>query len=107
MNKKNSPSPTVAPRLESETPRRRILPAKPVLRFTPTAWAKLLYLRDVGPVEVGGFAITPADNLLLELVDLAHQVTQGWYNHGPTLIQLLQGFDLADQVGQQAAELSS
>src|SRR5690606_7021560 len=38
---------------------------RPKLRFTPTAWAKLLYLRDIGPTEVGGFGITPADDLLL------------------------------------------
>ena len=36
----------------------------PGLRFSPTAWAKLLYLRDVGPTEVGGFGIAPADDLL-------------------------------------------
>ena len=27
------------------------------LRFSPTAWAKLLYLRDFGRTEVGGFGI--------------------------------------------------
>jgi hypothetical protein len=36
-----------------------------MLRYTPTAWAKLLYLRDVGETEIGGFGITPADDLLL------------------------------------------
>ena len=40
-------------------------PATPTLRFTPTAWAKLLYLRDLGDTEVGGFGITPASDLLL------------------------------------------
>ena len=35
------------------------------LRFTPYAWAKLLYLRDIGPTEVGGFGISAADDLLL------------------------------------------
>lgn len=35
-----------------------------VLRFSPTAWAKLLFLRDVGDTEIGGFAITPPDDLL-------------------------------------------
>ena len=38
---------------------------QPRLRFSPTAWAKLLYLRESGPTEVGGFGITPADDLLL------------------------------------------
>lgn len=37
---------------------------RPVLRFSPTAWAKLLCLRDQGPTEVGGFGITTADDLL-------------------------------------------
>jgi proteasome lid subunit RPN8/RPN11 len=37
---------------------------KPTLRFSPTAWAKLLYLRDRGTSEVGGFGITPPDDLL-------------------------------------------
>jgi proteasome lid subunit RPN8/RPN11 len=41
------------------------LPPRPVLRFSPTAWAKLLCLRDLGPTEVGGFAITSAEDLLL------------------------------------------
>ena len=27
----------------------------PVLRFSPTAWAKLLFLRDAGDTEIGGF----------------------------------------------------
>ena len=37
---------------------------KPVLRFSPTAWAKLLFMRDVTDNEVGGFGITDADDLL-------------------------------------------
>ena len=39
----------------------RVIPA---LRFGPTAWAKLLYLRDRSENEVGGFGITDADDLL-------------------------------------------
>lgn len=35
------------------------------LRFTPYAWAKLLFLRDAGDTEVGGFGISSADDLLL------------------------------------------
>jgi hypothetical protein len=34
------------------------------LRFSPTAWAKLLFLRDCGPTEVGGFGIAAAGDLL-------------------------------------------
>ena len=37
----------------------------PVLRFTPTAWAKLLYFRDRGGTEIGGFGISALDDLLL------------------------------------------
>lgn len=36
----------------------------PTLWFSPTAWAKLLYLRDLGETEVGGFGISAADDLL-------------------------------------------
>lgn len=46
----------------------------PSLRFSPTAWAKLLYLRDYGNTEVGGFAVTSAEDLLLvEDVQLVKQ----------------------------------
>lgn len=37
---------------------------RPILRFSPTAWAKLLYLRDRGPTEVGGFGLSAADDFL-------------------------------------------
>ena len=36
-----------------------------MLRFTPWAWAKLVFLRDLGPTEVGGFGISAEDDLLL------------------------------------------
>jgi proteasome lid subunit RPN8/RPN11 len=39
-------------------------PAAPALRFSPTAWAKLICLRDLGSTEVGGFAVSAPDNLL-------------------------------------------
>lgn len=35
------------------------------MRLTPYAWAKLLFLRDLGRTEVGGFGLTPAGDLLL------------------------------------------
>ena len=38
---------------------------KPSLRFSPTAWAKLVFLRDITDNEVGGFGITEPDDLLL------------------------------------------
>jgi len=37
---------------------------KPLLRFSPTAWAKLLFMRNVTDNEVGGFGITEAEDLL-------------------------------------------
>jgi len=37
----------------------------PVLRFTPYAWGKLLFMRNRSEMEVGGFGITSRDNLLL------------------------------------------
>jgi hypothetical protein len=43
---------------------RYVQPAPP-LRLTPYAWAKLLFLRDAGPTEIGGFAISAESNLLL------------------------------------------
>ncbi len=48
--------------------------ATPSLRFTPTAWAKLLFLRDYGDTEVGGFGIAASNDLLLvEDVQLVKQ----------------------------------
>jgi proteasome lid subunit RPN8/RPN11 len=47
-----------------------------MLRFRPTAWAKLLYLRDAGDTEIGGFGITSPDELLLvESIELIAQRT--------------------------------
>jgi proteasome lid subunit RPN8/RPN11 len=40
-------------------------PLQPSLRFTPTAWAKLLVLRDLGDTEIGGFGIAASDDPLL------------------------------------------
>jgi hypothetical protein len=37
---------------------------RPVLRFSPTAWAKLQFCRDMTDNEVGGFGITEADDLM-------------------------------------------
>src|SRR5690242_9068325 len=48
--------------------------AMPTLRFTPWSWSKLVYLRDLGETEIGGFGITaPADPLLVEDVRLVRQ----------------------------------
>ncbi len=40
------------------------------MRFTPTAWAKLRYLRDLGPTEVGGFGISADRDDLLCIHDI-------------------------------------
>lgn len=47
------------------------------LTFTPTAWAKLLFLRDFGDTEVGGFGICPNHPLLVEDIQLVEQ-TWAW-----------------------------
>lgn len=60
---------------EGRSPRPLERSDAPVLRFSPTAWAKLLFLRDAGDTEVGGFGISAADDLLLiEDVQLVRQV---------------------------------
>jgi hypothetical protein len=52
----------------------RVTSATPVLRFSPTAWAKLLFLRDYGDTEVGGFGIAASNDLLfVEDVQLVQQ----------------------------------
>ncbi len=53
-------------------------PSVPSLRFSPTAWAKLLFLRDLGDTEVGGFGVASAEDLLLvEDVKLVRQTCTG------------------------------
>ena len=50
----------------------------PALRLSPVAWAKMLYLRDLGDSEVGGFGISAADDLLhVEDVQLVRQLCTG------------------------------
>ncbi|WP_228030336.1 MPN domain-containing protein [Gimesia benthica] len=46
-------------------PDRRRRSPLPAIRFSPTAWAKLLFLRDYGDTEVGGFGIAASTDLLL------------------------------------------
>ncbi|HMP08605.1 MAG TPA: Mov34/MPN/PAD-1 family protein [Lacipirellulaceae bacterium] len=46
----------------------------PALRLTPQAWAKLVYLRDAGRTEIGGFGTSRADDpLLVDDVQLVRQ----------------------------------
>jgi hypothetical protein len=52
--------------------------SKPLaLRFSPTAWAKLLHFRDKSDNEVGGFGITEPDDLLhvTDFVTVKQEVT--------------------------------
>ena len=64
-----SPAPSPAkseitqPRKPASKPRNQANKT-PVLRFSPVAWAKLLYFRDRRENEVGGFAVTSANDLL-------------------------------------------
>ncbi len=59
--------------VEKETQHARRL----ALRFSPTAWAKLLYFRDKSDNEVGGFGITEPDDLLCvrEFLTVKQEVT--------------------------------
>jgi proteasome lid subunit RPN8/RPN11 len=49
----------------------------PVLRFSPAAWAKLLYFRDKTDNEIGGFGITESGDLLYvsDFVTVKQKVT--------------------------------
>ena len=59
-------------RLSPQRPRRSLL--RPPLQFTPYAWAKLVFLRDAGGTEVGGFGVSSErDLLLIEDVQLVQQ----------------------------------
>jgi len=64
--------PKVIAKTQSQVQRRSS--RQPALRFSPTAWAKLLFLRDYGETEVGGFALVAEDDLLyVEDVQLVRQ----------------------------------
>ncbi len=66
------PRPKKAPYGKPKLVRRR--PQHPVLRLSPYAWAKLLFLRDAGPTEIGGFGISaPGQPLLVEDIRLVTQ----------------------------------
>ena len=54
MKSKHAPTPAV--------PGRRL--QRPALRFSPTAWAKLVYYRDRSDAEVAGFGIASDDDPL-------------------------------------------
>ncbi|MBI9018783.1 MAG: hypothetical protein JEZ07_16145 [Phycisphaerae bacterium] len=56
---------------------KKMLPEEPQLRFTPYAWSKLIFMRDMTDNEVGGFGITDTDDLLLvtDIVIIKQKVT--------------------------------
>ena len=71
---------TAKPESQPEQPEKKFQrkeSPKAVLRFTPTAWAKLLYFRDRGDTEIGGFGVTARDDLLLveDFVTVRQKVT--------------------------------
>ncbi len=43
----------------------RAFGAQPILKFTPSAWAKLQFFCHQGASEIGGFGLTAKENLLL------------------------------------------
>jgi proteasome lid subunit RPN8/RPN11 len=57
---KRSPQATASQRFK-----RRVETPSPVLHFTPTAWAKLLFFCHYGDTEVGGFGVTRPNDLIL------------------------------------------
>jgi hypothetical protein len=77
-NKPTSNQPKTPPRPTAlQQPRRRVETPSPVLRFTPTAWAKLLFFCYYGDTEVGGFGVTRPNDLLLveEFVTVKQRTT--------------------------------
>ena len=77
----------------------------PVLRFSPYAWAKLLFFRDRGDTEIGGFGITPADDPLYieDFITVKQSVTVA----GVTFEDGAVGEFLDDQIdaGRQPAQV--
>ena len=71
------PPKTALPTSPSAPRTRQAPPERPALRFSPTAWAKLLHFRDRGGTEIGGFGISAEDNPLLiqEFVTVKQEVT--------------------------------
>jgi hypothetical protein len=64
---------------KTDTTKKNLPARRPtVLRFSPTAWAKLLFLRDAGETEIGGFGVAPHDDLLFVEDVLLVQQTCTW-----------------------------
>jgi len=74
------------------------------LSFSPTAWAKLLFLRDYGDTEVGGFGISSADNLMrIEDIQLVKQ-TCSWAHVAFDDASIADFFDAQVDAGRQPEE---
>jgi proteasome lid subunit RPN8/RPN11 len=78
----------------------------PVLRFTPTAWAKLLYFRDSGETEIGGFGISAADDLLLieDFTTIKQDVTMASVSFDDEAVADL--FDMQVDVGRKPEQFA-
>ena len=76
------------------------------LRISPTAWAKLLYLRDAGDTEIGGFAISSHDDLLfVEDVELVVQQCT-WSNVAFDDESVAEYFDRQVEAGRRPEEFA-
>ena len=75
-NKEPRQKPATPPpeRLGFRRPVKTEIDTPPVLRFNPYAWAKLLFFRDRGMTEIGGFGITADDDPLY--VENFHTIRQ-------------------------------
>jgi len=77
-----------------------------VLQFSPAAWAKLLYLRDYGETEVGGFGVTPDDDLMyVEDICLVRQ-TCSWAHVTFDDDSVANFFDMQVDAGRQPAQFA-
>jgi proteasome lid subunit RPN8/RPN11 len=81
-------------------------PRTPTLQFSPYAWSKLIYLRDRGPSEIGGFGIASQGDLLyVEDFALVQQIAS------PFSVELNDAavadyFERQVEVGRRPAEFS-
>jgi len=93
------------PRHEADDDREQDTRGGLVLKFSPYAWAKLLFFRDRGDTEIGGFGITPADDPLYveDFITVKQSVTVA----GVTFEDGAVGEFLDDQVdaGRQPAQV--
>ncbi len=76
------------------------------MRFSPTAWAKLLYLRDAGDTEIGGFGIAPIEDLLfIEDIRLLPQICT-WVHVAFDDLAVADFFDAQVDAGRQPKQFA-